>query len=429
MLQPASSTSTPLIQQETTTNPLRSPPSLSTSPSSTLTLRGARQRDASSRSASAANSTVTAGGMSASANIYTASTLPQRPIHLMERRRTYTNATASASRLGSVKPATRALQRGDEPDWTDASAHVSSASSFEDLGKQISTQEGSDLDMDFSSSTGEEGEVSRNADLTSRTLLSKQAGPSPSPRRRRRPRRVRMSSLRRTAVSGRASIEGVQSDPEGRGPRERSADDSFLELLEATRTFMAMNPRYSSTPNSSTFTAGPIGQSSSTSMPARLPRHDTTPRGRTMELPEEDDDQPDTNRADYQSPAPPTSMSASTNFDLSSSDSPPSHGLTSSRGGDDASKDEYEYDHDQQASPPQPIVSDPRLSSDASRELATPRDTGEPEKPLPRPPPETWFEWLNRQVRRVTVGIGLVGIGLVLAVGVGLFKTPTIRRK
>lgn len=343
----------------------------------------------------------------------------------MERRRTYTSTTTPSNRPSGVDASLRAAQRQEEPDWTDASANISSASSYEDLGKESSPQEGSDLDMDFLSSAGdEEGLPTNQTSVRART--SKDAGTS-SPRRRRRPKRDRTNSLRRTAVAGRTNQDGIQSDPERRSTKDRTADDSFLELLEATKTFMAMNPRYTSTPNSSAFGGGYLDSSAAQSMPARLPRSDRTPRSRTVELPEEATYNQQLRRSHEHSPAAPASMSASTNFDLSSSDSPPSHGLTSSRGGDDASKDEY--DVDSQTPPPPPIVSDPRLSFDGSRDLATPKDSDDAEKPVARPLAETWLDWVNRQFRRVTVGIGLVGLGLVLAVGVGLFKTPIIRRR
>lgn len=338
----------------------------------------------------------------------------------MERRRTYTPGTPTSSR----QTATSARRRED-PEWTDAAANVSSASSYEDLGKTSSNQEGSDLDIELTSSAGDEGlDRLGEASAPLRTRSSNASGVA-SPRRRRRPKRDRMQSLRRTAMGSR-SKDGIQSDPEGQPSSERGADDSFLDLLEATKTFMAMHPRYSSTPRSTSLSSQ-LDQLAAQSMPVRLGREESTPRGRTIDLPcEAGAVQERVAGTDYHSPAP-ASMSASTNFDLSSSDSPPSHGLTSSRGGDEASKDDDEADP--LATTPQPIASDPRLSSDASRDLATPRETGEAEKPPSRPLHESWLDWLGRHMRRVTVGISLVGLGVVLAVGVGLFRPPTIRRK
>jgi hypothetical protein len=405
----------------------RSPPSLSTSPSSTLTLRGAsRPRDSKSPPPIAY-----AGRASLHSSVQ-ASAHPSRPVGLMERRRTYTAKTPTASlqlrnQKGSTTPVETSRPGASEPEWTDAGANVSSSSSFENLAMRHSPQEGSDLDMDFSSSSQSSdrapspvGSIANVKRSQRRTEVAGGTPPSPK-RQRRRPRRSRVHSLRRSAVNG--NRDGTQSDPERRTSVSRKADDSFIELLEAAKTFMAMNPRYGSA--SSTGVSIPTRSSLASAAPVI---GDGTPRGRSINLPQAPEET-HVPKAESHSPAPPASMSASTNFDLSSNDSPPSHGLTNSRFGDeDASKDS----HDEVYRPamPQPIVSDPRLSSESKREAELFPGKEEEGFSTPyRPVPETWLDWFRRQFGRFTVGISLVGIGLVLAVGIGIFKPPMIRRK
>lgn len=312
-------------------------------------------------------------------------------------------------------------QHANESGWSDT-ANLSSASSFEDLGKQSNTQEGSDLDMEFLASSEEASSISpRQVDRHSaRTQLNDGIAPL-SPRRRRRNRLERTYTARSTASKSRKP-DGVQSDPERLDSSHRQVDDSFLDLLEATRTFMAMNPRYSSTPD------GSISVRNAATSQALLEY--STPRSQSTDLPEEtaDRDRSATKRDREKSPPLPASMSASTNFDLSSSDSPPSHGMTSSRGGEDDPRDEYEVDAYRYVATPQPIARDPRLSSDASRESVSEGNKDESEKQDGGPKHHSWMDWLTQRVRGATVGIGIVGLGFIIAVGVGLFRSGTRRR-
>lgn len=186
-------------------------------------------------------------------------------------------------------------------------------------------------------------------------------------------------------------------------------------------------------------------------------------------------------------PPPPVSMSNSTTFALSSSDSPPSRGFASSREDDEhdseirspsplierqpgARRSDADQSADrQEAAEPRGgrsrLERDERLVERAesngggtagSTEAATPREGdrphdaekaylaeqdsskeletsdpshARPESVPPSPSPSRWWDWLARQIRRITIGFGLIGVGLVVAVGVGVLKKPSIRRK
>lgn len=429
-------------------SPDNAPPlSLSTSPSSTLTVRGSRHQTATPGRFSPPRSDLPKqrrkSGTSATTRTITSS--------LMERQHTLTRASNSSA-VSPVQALPTSLQMAESPryisrntharlsdaDWTDASANISSTSSFEDLGgarvssssrPALESQEGSDLDMDFlesgtSSGTGSPRHRTSVLQRPGHTYSHRRISPNRHPRRSRR---SRVNSLRRSAFASTGTQDGSLSDPGTRRTSGSAADDSFLELLEAAKTFMAMNPRYGSSSSTTQTQRSSVarysGVSDAISWTAEVVMPEGTPRGRTIML---EQTMKEVSRPGSRgpSPIPPASMSTSATFDLSSSDSPPSHGLTSSRGGDeDTCRTGEEYNA---ITPPQPVSLDPRLSTEAKREQFSAEESDE--RPHMPSKPESWRDWIGRHLRRFTVGISVIGMGLVIAVGVGLLKPPLIRK-
>ena len=220
-----------------------------------------------------------------------------------------------------------------------------------------------------------------------------------------RSRNMRLSHLRRSipstganGLSAYASTRGgIQSEPEGN--QANTADDAFLELLEVARTFVSMRPQHAS----STLSVTPrvihtTGQKLTSPLPSRPP-----------------------------SPPPPVSMSASTTFALSSSDSPPSNGLASSREIDQ--EDDLGLQENEARILGDKQIQDVQGAGQVGVELPKEEFIRDNENDRPGEPAESWWDWLGRQFRRITISAGLLGIGFVIAIGIGVVQKPTIRRK
>ena len=323
--------------------------------------------------------------------------------------------------------------------------NLSSASSFEDLG----------FDMLESSEADGDGVPSRQQSvlpLRRRPRASAKKSGSRQSRRGSRADPRPADSTERLVASGlmqrphsslRAEEQhGVRSEPEGGVHTAATrADDAFLELLEAARTFISMRPsevpvelqRAATADDTVSNTVSHIGARDG--MPALSPR-----------------------QSPHQDQEVPPSMSSSTNFALYSSDSPPSQGLLSSqelstnapspdlsspRGESHSTAQVAEGERAQGASMQRddtltlqrPSTTSAQAQSlqesTASTELAASSSRGrkdDHEGGLGGGP-ESWWDWIGRHVRAISIGFGMLGFGLVVAIGVGVLKKPTLRRR
>lgn len=428
--------------------------SLSTSPSSTVTATAPRKAWAgSSQAIQSLQATSTQSG--ARAEERGSSRRPN--IH---RRRTVTTLSPkTASSVDKGKGKATKKQTGGEVDdlsanWAEAT--LSSTSSFEDLGfDDFEDDEGEEVVSPTKRKSsiysenkdrhttpkarrlnlpGSPPSLQQSASPQSISATTYHARTTPRPQRPSKP----SSALRRSAPPSyglpRASgpRSGIQSEPE-LSRDDLQADDTFLELLEAAKTFMSMSP--SAISSSSTAGSSLMIASKRPSVPQNY-AVDSQRRKVEPEAVEKIDERAITPT----SPQVPTSMSTSTTFVLSSSDSPPSYGLASSREG-------LDDDEDGSGGLPSPTA---QQESIARSSLTTTVRSQEDERrhsgydELAQEKVEEkhsesaeptgsgnggWWDWLSRQYKRITFGIGLLGIGFVIAIGVGLIKKPSIRRR
>lgn len=246
----------------------------------------------------------------------------------------------------------------DEGGWADV--QISSASSFEDLG----------LDFD-----------SEQDDVESSSQQNKLVYNKPEIVGKRR-RAAKKGSIRRQAgLTASPSKSGFVSEPDTSQARP---DSDFLELLLAARTFASMRSSQGQSLDVLADQTKPT-QSSASSRDA--------------------------------SPAGLASMSSSTNFVLSSSDSPPSRDLASSR--------EMARSGSNTRSPsPLPLEMEARLRLSREETITGMPYGGEPEKP------QSWWDWLVGAIGPVGIGItivGLVGLGFAVASRSSLFRKPMLR--
>ena len=363
-----------------------------------------------------------------------ASLLPPLPDHRAARA---SNSRGDPGRVPSGSP------RDEEQPWVDLDLNLSSASSFEDLG----------FDLLESSEADGDGVPSRQQSVLPLRRRPRASAKKSGSRQSRRGSRADLGpagSTTRLVASGlmqrphsslRADEQqhSVQSEPEGGVHTGATrADDAFLELLEAARTFISMRPSEMPAELQGAATAD---DTISNSVPLT---------GASVGLPA---------LSPHQDQEVPPSMSSSTNFALYSSDSPPSQGLLSS----------------QELSPdaPSPDLSSPRDESHPTVQLADSKraqgasmqrdDTLTLQRPTPTSAqarslqesmastelaasssrghkddhheggvggsPESWWDWIGRHIRAISIGAGMLGFGLVVAIGVGVLKKPTLRRR
>ena len=331
----------------------------------------------------------------------------------LDGRRTLTTMISSAMLSVSRVARTTAITQRSEEDtlasnW--AEVNVPALTSSDDLTSFESEQDDDDLYMEDPGRLKSLPRRMMPSPLNSFNTANRSGPISHSRSNSGRLRGTRLSHLRRsvsTAVTRDGSSStgirgGIQSEPEGHDTA--SADESFLELLEVARTFISMRPQYGSSTVSAASRSDAVIASPSAQHPSSSSRQS--------------------------SPVPPASLSASTNFTLSASDSPPSRGLASSR---EMDPEDQVADDDNDGSP-LPVArrrtdsqrpSDKNVTRTGYQEEES--DTREPDRSGGSS--ETWWEWLAAQLRRISVGVGLIGMGLVVAIGVGVIKKPAIRRQ
>lgn len=271
-------------------------------------------------------------------------TLRNRPV--LDRRSTIVPMSSLPSKTRKIAtPISR-----DDSSWDQV--NLSSASSFEDLGLDLESEQ--DALIAGSSQQG-------------RLLYSKPGAPA-----KRKKFNKKGQTKRRDAGGSSLSRGGFLSEPDVASARP---DADFLNLLQAARTFSSMRPSHEA--------AGPPSSRNSSSRDA--------------------------------SPAMPASMTSSTNFVLSSSDSPPSHDLASSR--------EMIRSGSATRSPsPLPLEMEARLRL-SREETITGTPQGEPYKP------QSWWDWLWITVGPVGLGItavSLIGLGLAWAGRTSLVRKAAV---
>ena len=249
------------------------------------------------------------------------------------------------------RPARVATPVSRDDAWSEI--NISSASSFEDLG----------LDLD-----SEQDQLEGTHYRTDKLIYS-----AHKPVKRKKP--IKKGQAKRQAEASTLGISkgGALSEAD---TSQVEPNQDFLELLQAARAFGSLRP---------------VQETS------RVPSSSSSRNA---------------------SPAAPASMSSSTNFVLSSSDSPPSRDLTSSR--------EMVRSGSTTRSPsPLPLELEARLHL-SREETITGVPRGEPDKP------QGWWDWLLSTIGpfgiSVTV-VSIVGLGLAIASRSSFFRKPTIRMR